>query len=907
MKLLHHITILLVALALSSGVFGQDVVVKGALKDYTTLKKLEVCQVVVFRNGQQYDVYDAGGSGKYELRLELGYNYDLKFAKDGYVAKTVRVDTRNIPEEDKAGGFQMDLPGMLFAMVDGFNTDILKEPVAKAQFNPETNSIEFDADYTERMKDKIDAEFKRLENLKDGQDKMKAEYDKFMQEGEQKMIEKKYKDAMGKFSEALKLFPQDAPAKQKYDAAKAAYDAELAAAADNAKYQKLIDEGQAAINGRKWDEAKKKYNDAKALKPAEKLPKEKLYEIDQLMANAEKQDEYDKLMADGNSLFANKDYALSIEKYKAASLLFPTISEPKDQIAKAQAALDALLADEAKRKQLEQRFNDLMALGDKNKGEDKLESALTNFKEASNMKPDEALPKTKIKEIEDLIAQRENDRKRADADALANKEKEEIERLYNDLIQQADRLYTDKKWLDSKGKYQDALAVKEASYPHARITSIDEILAAEEAKKNNDALADKAAKDAEAARLNEEERLAELARKEKDAEEARLRRQREIEEEEARARAALAEKKPSSGFLNEADRAREDEVERYYRQSRAWQDSLKYADVRNQAEINQKFHENRDNRTSDRIKEQEALIAKKKEEEQNINDKGKSFANRNASDNERKKEEEESNQKDFADRASYRNEQSQEKIEEVKEADASLAGNDRHREKLVAQVEQKQETYKENDESYATRNGTMRTDASMKFEKQKKDQVDATYDGEAVRQQNQDELEEKKKEYDTNTTDAQGAARVRIEGTSTTLNAQKQSAESISSEGNRNNTAEEMNAIQEKKSQVEGMAIDKEAKAAEARYQTRKALFDVDAGQQQTDKPAPGTEDVPEGVSETSYELNNKMITERTVKRGTKVDKYLKSVSKTGIYYFKNGKPITKQMWIQETLENEQN
>jgi uncharacterized C2H2 Zn-finger protein len=49
------------------------------------------------------------------------------------------------------------------------------------------------------------------------------------------------------------------------------------------------------------------------------------------------------------------------------------------------------------------------------------------------------------------------------------------------------------------------------------------------------------------------------------------------------------------------------------------------------------------------------------------------------------------------------------------------------------------------------------------------------------------------------------------------------------------------------------------------------------------------------------------MITERTVKRDNKVDKYLKSVSKTGIYYFKNGKPITKQMWIQETLENESN
>ena len=432
--------------------------------------------------------------------------------------------------------------------------------------------------------------------------------------------------------------------------------------------------------------------------------------------------------------------------------------------------------------------------------------------------------------------------------------------------------------------------------------------------------------------MKEAQLAADKAEQERLAEEARLRRQKEQEDAEAAAKAELLKKNEKNGFINEADRAREDEVERYYRQSRAWQDSLKYAEVRTKAENNEKFSasqkdksneritlseiqandkkkelEKVDPRADERLKEQEEIITAKKEELTDINNRGNSYAIRNAGDNERKKEEVENNEKDFAQRAETRNEKSQEEVAAKKEADAALAGNDRNREKLITEMEQKQETYQENAESYESRNSTLRTDATMKIDQQKEDQTNMTFDGEKVREQNELAMEEKKKDAETKSNDSQDAAKVRIEGTVNKIEAQKESSESMSSDANRNNSSVERSEINEKKAQVEMMAIDKEAKAAEDRYQTRKELFDVNTGQQQTEKAAPGTEDLPEGVSETSYELNNKMITERTVKRDNKVDKYLKSVSKTGIYYFKNGKPITKQMWIQETLENESN
>ena len=160
------------------------------------------------------------------------------------------------------------------------------------------------------------------------------------------------------------------------------------------------------------------------------------------------------------------------------------------------------------------------------------------------------------------------------------------------------------------------------------------------------------------------------------------------------------------------------------------------------------------------MKEQEEIITAKKEELTDINNRGNSYAIRNAGDNERKKEETENNAKEYAERADSRNEKSQEEISAKKEADAALAGNDRNRDKLIAEMEQKQATYQENTESYESRNSTLRTDATMKIDKQKEEQTNMTFDGEKVREQNELAMEEKKKEAETKANDSQDAAKV---------------------------------------------------------------------------------------------------------------------------------------------------
>ena len=57
------------------------------------------------------------------------------------------------------------------------------------------------------------------------------------------------------------------------------------------------------------------------------------------------------------------------------------------------------------------------------------------------------------------------------------------------------------------------------------------------------------------------------------------------------------------------------------------------------------------------------------------------------------------------------------------------------------------------------------------------------------------------------------------------------------------------------------------------------------------------------GVEERSFEQGNALTVERTVRVDNEVNVYRKSVTKHGVYYFKNDKSITKDIWVLETFE----
>ncbi len=903
-KLIRYSLSLLLAMACSQVVAQNEIAhIYGQLKDFSTKKKLEGCLVQVYKDGATFDNYDAGSTGKYDFKLPLGFVYDIKFSKAEYLSKIIRIDTRNIPDEDKGGGFDMNVDGTLFPSRPGFNTDLLKEPMAKAAFSPAADGLEFDFPYSDKKAKEIEIEFKRLDDIEKNFAKLKADFDKYIKEGDQAMIEKKYGDAVGKYKSALAIFPLDAPAKEKLAAAQAKLDEENAGKDQEAKYKKLIEDGDKAFKDKKYEGAKKNYQDALKIKSDQKYPKEQLYQIDLAMADAARRGEYDAIIADADKKFKNNDFAVSIEKYKAGSTMYPTESYPKDQILKAEAALKDMLAYEAERLRIEKEYNDKIALAERGVNEDKLEQAITHYKAASGLKPDKQMPKDKIAELEALIISRQALKDQNDANSLANAERDRIEKEYNDLVAEADEMFTKEQLLDARSKYEAALLVKpEAQYPKSKIQTIDFLIAQNEELKAvsaSKAIQDSidAANNSALAAALERDRLA-LEQERLDAE----RRQQELEEQRLAAEQKLKARKRN--WDSNVDKEAEDQVEKYYRDAATKEYAAKNDKVRQQREEFMGYSAKKSDEADALMAANVASIKTTRENQNELASIGTSIQNAAIADNNRKKKDVNKDRDDYQKQSDSRIIENEQKIEQRKEALKSVEDNDRNRSVRVTENEKAKENFQKSNETYARKGDTNRAENKMKADSEKKKIETMAYDGENVRKGNENKVKSRMHEEETRDKDEKKAADQRIYNSKLAIDKKKNDAD-VLDDGKDLPAYKKAKDIEMQKVDIQFEERQKENRSANERYDSRKEAFSKKTGEPKSEEeylPVPGTEQLREGVTENSYKLGNKMVTERVVKIGNKVEKYKKVVSKTAIYYFRNGQSITEVTWRQATL-----
>jgi len=232
-----------------------------------------------------------------------------------------------------------------------------------------------------------------------------------------------------------------------------------AAAEKEAKYAAAISKGDQALAGANYKAAKDSYSEALTIKSGEAYPKTKIAEIEKLIAeNAEK----DKL---------------------------------------------------AKEKEINDKYNAAISKADKALTVKDYTGAKLAYNEALVVKPNEQLPKDKIKEIETITADLAA-KDKAEKDKLA-KEKE-LNDKYTAAIAKADAALFTKNYDAAKSAYNEALAVKpNEQLPKDKIAGIEKIIS-ENAEK------DKLAKEKADADAAEKARLAKIKADADAAEQARI-------------------------------------------------------------------------------------------------------------------------------------------------------------------------------------------------------------------------------------------------------------------------------------------------------------------------------------------------------------------------------------------------
>ena len=329
------------------------------------------------------------------------------------------------------------------------------------------------------------AEYSKASVLKPNEqypkDKM-AECDSKMASMKSAELDKKYNDAIAaadekfgakdwagaksKYQEASALKASEQYPKDKIAECDKNIAADKALADSEKKYTAAIAKGDAAFKAKDYNTAKTAYTEATGLKPAEQYPKDKIAEIDALLADKAAIDalnkEYNDLIKQADTKFTAKDWSGARGLYEKASNKKPSEQYPKDRM----KACDDKMAAEMGAAENEKRYKAAIARGDSAMTVKDYETAQTAYTSATGLKPIEQYPKTKLAEINKILAEMNKAR--------------ELDANYKRTIARADSLLNLKSYNDAKAQYNAALKLKASEqYPKDKIAEIDAILVAQ--------------------------------------------------------------------------------------------------------------------------------------------------------------------------------------------------------------------------------------------------------------------------------------------------------------------------------------------------------------------------------------------------------------------------------------------
>lgn len=475
------------------------VMVFGTVKDLTTAKKIDGVVISVFKNGAKLVEVPTNASGKYEVNLDYGSEYKVMCSKKGFVSKNIVIDTRNIPEEERQGGHGMNIDFTMLSEIPGVDFSILQEAFGKAKYVGATGNFEWDMEYTNRMRDAQARLLKEYDERKKREANAEAEFAKLMTQGSTAMGASDFKKAVESFTEALTLKVGDAVATAKLSDARMRLEASEGAKKLDEEYAALIKEADGLFGKKSYEPAKAKYEAALDIKENEAHPKQRVKEIDTILADLAKkaeeekkakelQQKYDAAIAAADAAFKAENWDQATTKYTEAGGLKPEERYPKDQIAaiaKKKEELAKKAEDEKKARELQQKYDAAIAAGDAAFKANSWDIATTKYTEAGTLKPEEKYPKDQLAAI---AAKKEEEKRKADEERLAK----ENQQKYQAAIAAADIAFNGARYDDAETKYNEAIGFKpEEKYPKDQLAAIakkrEELAAkAEEERKAKD-------------------------------------------------------------------------------------------------------------------------------------------------------------------------------------------------------------------------------------------------------------------------------------------------------------------------------------------------------------------------------------------------------------------------------------
>jgi epidermal growth factor receptor substrate 15 len=275
--------------------------------------------------------------------------------------------------------------------------------------------------------------------------------------------QKSFQSARDNYAEASKLKPNEQYPKDKIKELEDKIKAEQDATALKQKYEDLVAQGEQLVKEEKWEEAKGKFDEALKIESASTYVKGQLDFINkklaEIKAEKDKQEKIAKLLQEGEQGITAKTYDVALAKFKEVLTLDNANTVAPQKITQ----IEQILAEAAKNKELNDKFNALVKQGDDAVTAKKYPDAITKYKEAIALKEDPAV-KIKLESAEKVLSDIENAKK--------------LDEDFAKLISEGQAAFTAKDYTASLAKYEAAILIKPTDQPTlTKISDIKKIIA----------------------------------------------------------------------------------------------------------------------------------------------------------------------------------------------------------------------------------------------------------------------------------------------------------------------------------------------------------------------------------------------------------------------------------------------
>lgn len=444
----RKISNILALIFFTSGVYSQSLEVRAYIESQEG-KAIDGATAEVYVEGNRKQSVKTDSKGFVSFELAFGNSYKVIVSKAGMIQK--RIDfVANVPA-DKQRNLVKEFAMTLVEDCEGANTSVFKDPVDVVKFDDGFGNFVSDQSHVDNMRTKIASAYASIDKCKkDKYQEKKTAADKAFKEGDFTEAEKLYQ-------EALEVFPNDSYAKRQISQSRKGQEKQIQ---NLERYENLLNEGDQFLAQNQLSAAQQRYAEASKLNPSDIKVQAKIQEINQILAQKAQQQqqqqainkEYDDVMTKANTAMASKNYALAKQLYEQAGKIKPNEAFPAQKLAMAQQAMAKEEEDKLAREKLEQSYQEAMASGQTALQQGDFSSAKQNYHKALALKPTEQLPKQKIQEIERL----EEEKRQKELQA----QRDELEINYNEAIQKADGLLTQKEFDASIDAYKQALQFK---------------------------------------------------------------------------------------------------------------------------------------------------------------------------------------------------------------------------------------------------------------------------------------------------------------------------------------------------------------------------------------------------------------------------------------------------------------